>query len=495
MAIFVWAAVVLARIGAAPGRIVVRFLDMVTIAVPPALPACLTIATVFSIGRLRRRGVYVTGPHTITLAGRLDAVCFDKTGTLTVQGLELQGIVPVANGRFEPPSADMQALPPSVPQLLASCHGLAWLGDLLVGDPLDQKLFAATGWTLVDSHHTHDEAAAQQQQQQQQQQAELAVVHAPGQPQQPLRILRRFEFSSQLMRNLVVVQAGSSSSSGGGAGPPPAAAAAAAAVGDLLNAPEAAAAGGDSGAAAAAAAAHMVYVKGSPEVIRDLVSPGSVPPDFDAVLGEYTREGLRVLALAQGRVLPSMLPESGVLAASQKELEAAVPLELVGLAVLANPLRPDSAGVIRDLQHALVRELCVCVCVCVCVCAVLCVVARRPLATVVPAGRPVVCLACCPDHASLQIRTAMVTGDHVRTAISVAHQCNILPVGRPVLLVDGSSSGSDSSSSSASLSVLYPDGSINKRVSRSTVLAQVRVRVVGWGLSRRCRACAAHAPA
>jgi hypothetical protein len=78
--IFIWAAVVLVSIGSEPTRIVVRFFDMITIAVPPALPACLTIATVFSIGRLRRIGIYVTGPHTITLAGQLDIVCFDKTG-------------------------------------------------------------------------------------------------------------------------------------------------------------------------------------------------------------------------------------------------------------------------------------------------------------------------------------------------------------------------------------------------------------------------------
>jgi cation transport ATPase len=71
---------VLVSIGSEPTRIVVRFFDMITIAVPPALPACLTIATVFSIGRLRRIGIYVTGPHTITLAGQLDVVCFDKTG-------------------------------------------------------------------------------------------------------------------------------------------------------------------------------------------------------------------------------------------------------------------------------------------------------------------------------------------------------------------------------------------------------------------------------
>lgn len=80
MGIFIWAAVVLARMGAEPGRIVVRFLDMITVAVPPALPACLTIAMVFSISRLREKNIFVTGPHTITVAGRLDAICFDKTG-------------------------------------------------------------------------------------------------------------------------------------------------------------------------------------------------------------------------------------------------------------------------------------------------------------------------------------------------------------------------------------------------------------------------------
>lgn len=98
----------------------------------------------------------------------------------------------------------------------------------------------------------------------------------------------------------------------------------------------------------------MLYVKGSPEVIKELVQASSVPPDFDAVLAEYTREGLRVLALAQGAALPGMLPQGAVHSYTQQQLEAAVPLELVGLAVLANPLRPDSAGAIQDLQNALV---------------------------------------------------------------------------------------------------------------------------------------------
>ena len=45
-----------------------------------------------------------------------------------------------------------------------------------------------------------------------------------------------------------------------------------------------------------------VFAKGSPEAIRSLVRPESVPPDFDETLAAFTREGFRVLALAQGDV-------------------------------------------------------------------------------------------------------------------------------------------------------------------------------------------------
>lgn len=41
-------------------------------------------------------------------------------------------------------------------------------------------------------------------------------------------------------------------------------------------------------------------LQGSPETIRSMADPASVPPDFEAILQQYTREGLRVLALAQG---------------------------------------------------------------------------------------------------------------------------------------------------------------------------------------------------
>ena len=67
------------------------------------------------------------------------------------------------------------------------------------------------------------------------------------------------------------------------------------------------------------------------------MQPSSVPADFDAVLGSYTREGLRVLALAAGDA--SGVKEPDLQAWRQEDMEAAVPLRLVGLAVMMNPLR------------------------------------------------------------------------------------------------------------------------------------------------------------
>lgn len=72
--------------------IVLKYLDLITIAVPPALPACLTVATTIAIARLARHDIFVSSPSAITAAGHLNVICFDKTGTLTeVGGTECSG--------------------------------------------------------------------------------------------------------------------------------------------------------------------------------------------------------------------------------------------------------------------------------------------------------------------------------------------------------------------------------------------------------------------
>jgi len=61
-------------------EIILNACDIVTIAVPPALPAAMTIGTEFAIERLKRARIFCISPWRVNLAGRLDTICFDKTG-------------------------------------------------------------------------------------------------------------------------------------------------------------------------------------------------------------------------------------------------------------------------------------------------------------------------------------------------------------------------------------------------------------------------------
>src|SRR5271169_4640562 len=96
--------------------IIVRALDLITIIVPPALPATLTIGTSFALSRLRKLEIFCISPNRVNVAGTVDIMCFDKTGTLTEEGLDVLGarsvnrdtntyappIVRGINGRFSP---------------------------------------------------------------------------------------------------------------------------------------------------------------------------------------------------------------------------------------------------------------------------------------------------------------------------------------------------------------------------------------------------------
>ena len=80
------------RLGLAWHLIVVRALDLITIVVPPALPATLTIGTNFALSRLRKQQIFCISPQRVNVGGKLDIVCFDKTGTLTEDGLDVLGV-------------------------------------------------------------------------------------------------------------------------------------------------------------------------------------------------------------------------------------------------------------------------------------------------------------------------------------------------------------------------------------------------------------------
>ncbi|XP_035163794.1 polyamine-transporting ATPase 13A2 isoform X30 [Callithrix jacchus] len=223
-------------------EIVIRALDLVTVVVPPALPAAMTVCTLYAQSRLRRQGIFCIHPLRINLGGKLQLVCFDKTGTLTEDGLDVMGVVPLKGRAFLPLVPEPRRLPVGpLLRALATCHALSRLQDTPVGDPMDLKMVESTGWVL-EEEPAEDLAFGTQ---------VLAVMRPP-----------LWELQLQEMRMSVVV-------SWPGAPQPEA------------------------------------YVKGSPELVAGLCNPETVPTDFAQLLQSYTAAGYRVVALAS-KPLPTV---------------------------------------------------------------------------------------------------------------------------------------------------------------------------------------------
>jgi magnesium-transporting ATPase (P-type) len=124
------------------------------------------------------------------------------------------------------------------------------------------------------------------------------------------------------------------------------------------------------------------HVKGSPEAISKIVEGRGLPDNFTSLLNSYTRQGLRVLAFAFRTVSEDEDVSSH---ADQASLEKG--LEYGGLILLANKLKEDTNITISKLKDA-------------------------------------------------NVKVAMITGDHVRTAVAVSYNCGILLSNVDTVIVD-----------------------------------------------------------
>lgn len=73
------------------GNLIDRSLDLLTICVPPALPAAMTCGVVFAIQRLKRQQIFCISPNRVNVAGQVTTFVFDKTGTITEDSLSVMG--------------------------------------------------------------------------------------------------------------------------------------------------------------------------------------------------------------------------------------------------------------------------------------------------------------------------------------------------------------------------------------------------------------------
>uniref|UniRef100_T1IUY6 Cation-transporting ATPase n=1 Tax=Strigamia maritima TaxID=126957 RepID=T1IUY6_STRMM len=129
---------------------------------------------------------------------------------------------------------------------------------------------------------------------------------------------------------------------------------------------------------------YYIFSKGAPEKIASLCCANTVPTSFKSVLNTHTKEGNRVIACAWKSV-PKSFNWDKIKDMSRDDIECN--LEFLGLIVLQNFLKPETTDTLQKLKFA-------------------------------------------------NIRSVMVTGDNLSTAINVAEQCEMISDGDKVVLVN-----------------------------------------------------------
>eukprot|EP00914_Ancora_sagittata_P021502 GHVO01042548.1.p1 GENE.GHVO01042548.1~~GHVO01042548.1.p1 ORF type:complete len:829 (+),score=75.05 GHVO01042548.1:152-2638(+) len=332
----------------------VRFVDLFTTAVPPALPAAMAVGTSFAVTRLARRcNVFCMVPSKVAAAGQARVVVFDKTGTLTDGYVELVGGIPIQNcnkgDEFESSKDNIRCclsptkfagnvsdakrgLPSGLGirfrQGMATCHSVTVVDDddhfdlkehvsipvmsnkhrrkRLMGDSMEIQMIEKSGWEFSDAVDTITFGGKQRcctcPKFQCADSSVICVMKERNCDDAPndLLLLKRHEFSPNLKRMSVI-------------------------VGDI-NQPT-----------------YYCYVKGSPECIASLCQEHTVPAGFESIMAEYTSKGLRTLGLA-GKCLNMPCVHS----IGRHEVES--DLTFLGLLIFENTVRPCSRQAIHDIQ-------------------------------------------------------------------------------------------------------------------------------------------------
>ena len=303
-----------------PFAIFLYMSDLFTTAVPPSLPAAMTVGIIFALTRLKKNKIFCISPQRVNVCGKIKCACFDKTGTLTEDGLDFWGVVPAGKHPVHEPR-DIGITPLTI--AMSCCHTLTLINGQLVGDSVDINMFRATGWEFEEPQEETNRFDL----------LVPALVRAPFSACTfEAGILYQYPFSSELQRMSVVVKSLRDD--------------------DPEN--------------------LVLYAKGSPEMIASLSLPESLPENFDEVLAMYTNMGLRVLAFAYKEL---SIPWHKVSRVPRQEMERE--LKFLGLLLMQNKLKPVTTSVIRELNAA-------------------------------------------------DIRSIMITGDNLLTAVNVAFQCEVI---------------------------------------------------------------------
>lgn len=297
------------KLGSPMKLMILRALDIITIVVPPALPATLTIGTTFALNRLQALNIFCTAPTRVNVGGKLDILCFDKTGTLTEEGLDILGVLVADNafGRKEIVFGDMVKDNNDIELLesrrgldnhgthnsnhvlgaMSTCHSLREIDGDVLGDSLDIKMFEFTGSILSET------ASGTQ------------ICLKSGEVR--YSVIKEYEFQSDLRRMSVLVSDG----------------------------------GGDS----------YVFTKGAPEVLFEICNRESIPSNYEELLHQYTHTGYRVIATAYKKI--SSIDNARTLLRDMVESD----LSFTGFMIFENRLKSATTPTLKELSNAEIRTV------------------------------------------------------------------------------------------------------------------------------------------
>ena len=324
--------------------LIIEVCDLLTQAVPPELPLCLSICLSIAQKRCRKLNIICINKDKINSAGKISVCVFDKTGTLTEDHLNIASFVPVSfyqtqNGniriKFANEINDIESIAKSsyeyfknkkqnsenknpkneITELfvesLACCQGATKVKGKLIGDPIDVEMFQSTGWELIEDPkdvenydpkiftyiRPKEEKSLTEKMSQVDEEEKKAILKNHYE----FGIIKRFDFESKLQRMSTVAKNISEEN-------------------------------------------YICFCKGSPEKISELCQKKTIPENFHEVLTKYTSKGFRVLALScklmkityeQARAISRELVEKDLI--------------FLGLLIVQNKLKETTTGILKSL--------------------------------------------------------------------------------------------------------------------------------------------------
>ena len=348
------------------GEIVYRFFDLFGTAVPASLPACLVIGVSMGISRLKDKKIMCIQRDRLNRSGEINILVFDKTGTLTEDHLDIKGFVTTKineNKKFEfnkfTESCENDSkmiiehfkradksfknlnkdLLQYYVECLACCHCLTYVKEKLIGDPIDVKMFESTGWVMKENSNTGTEVNANPlvlNYIRPKNEEDIVVPYQDNynveeklKNRYEIAVVKRFDFSSKLQRMTV--------------------------IGKNIN-----------------ENFFKIFCKGSPEKIKELCDPSTIPESFDETLNNYTTRGYRVLGMA-AKSLKMSFKQSQEIRRDIVEKN----MIFLGLLIVQNKLKEKTKECLEKFDNA-------------------------------------------------DLRMVMATGDNILTAICVSKDCNLI---------------------------------------------------------------------